>query len=389
MKKKKKKKQSKKQHNSEDDHKHGSETTTARTSEHETTTATPTGDDDEHNNHNDSNEAERKSRDAEARAKFEAELEELRRERDALESKNARLQAQLTASQEAVRARHGAQAMQKVSNMLDDFRQQLQDRKVIVLPSPSASASSSSSLHNQARTATPASSPTKIIGRKERGRLVALIDLFLQDKSPNAVLPIDMKNDAVVYECFNILKDRVNEHERHTDKLLTRHESISSEIDLLKSKLDDQEQLAALHEARRNEAEARATELERVQREQLEKERAMGEEAKDFRATLERGIEILKHGRHGAPHMRKVILRDGNKLFWYADKQNKFVRLSAITAVKEGLVTDVLKKLDASRGSRCFSLITATRTLNFEAKTPAAQKFWVRGMRALLATTPK
>lgn len=95
---------------------------------------------------------------------------------------------------------------------------------------------------------------------------------------------------------------------------------------------------------------------------------------------------FLKHGRRGNPHERNVTLEvTGSELkFDWSSGQLK-AHKNDIQLV-EGKGTPVFQRpaADKAKPERCFSIVTATRTLDLEAPTEQARDYRVNGIKLLL-----
>ena len=95
---------------------------------------------------------------------------------------------------------------------------------------------------------------------------------------------------------------------------------------------------------------------------------------------------FLKHGRRGSPHERNVTLEvTGSELkFDWSSGQLK-AHKNDIQLV-EGKGTPVFARTTADKtpAHRCFSIVTATRTLDLEAPSDQVREYWVTGIKLLL-----
>jgi hypothetical protein len=95
-----------------------------------------------------------------------------------------------------------------------------------------------------------------------------------------------------------------------------------------------------------------------------------------FRELITLGIEVMKHGRSGNPHRRRVFCNlELTNVFWlnYKVKDNKKtppdkqLLLEDVDQVARGVVTDVMKRSGSKEKPHLYlSLITKTRTLDME-----------------------
>ena len=110
------------------------------------------------------------------------------------------------------------------------------------------------------------------------------------------------------------------------------------------------------------------------------------EQAKKFTKVAFWGEVFLKHGRSGKPHERNVTLEvTGSELkFDWSSGQLK-AHKNDIQLI-EGKGTPVFQRPTAekSKVERCFSIVTANRTLDLEAPNDQAREYWVNGIRLLL-----
>jgi len=122
------------------------------------------------------------------------------------------------------------------------------------------------------------------------------------------------------------------------------------------------------------------------QRDKIAEASAQIEAAKKFTKVAFWGEVFLKHGRRGSPHERNVTLEvTGSELkFDWSSGQLK-AHKSALTLV-EGKGTPVFARPTAadSPPERCFSIVTAGRTLDLEATSEATRDKWVTGIKLLL-----
>ena len=97
-------------------------------------------------------------------------------------------------------------------------------------------------------------------------------------------------------------------------------------------------------------------------------------------------LVFIKHGRKGKPHERNVTLEvTGSELkFDWSSGQLK-AHKNDIQLV-EGKGTAVFQRPTAekSKPERCFSIVTADRTLDLEAMNEQAKDYWVTGIKLLL-----
>ena len=95
---------------------------------------------------------------------------------------------------------------------------------------------------------------------------------------------------------------------------------------------------------------------------------------------------FVKHGRRGSPHERNVTLEvTGSELkFDWSSGQLK-AHKNDIQLV-EGKATPVFQRstADKAKPERCFSIVTATRTLDLEAPSDQTREYWVMGIKLLL-----
>lgn len=95
---------------------------------------------------------------------------------------------------------------------------------------------------------------------------------------------------------------------------------------------------------------------------------------------------FLKHGRRGSPHERNVTLEvTGSELKFDWSSGQLRAHKNDIQLV-EGKQTPVFQRNTAekSKAERCFSIVTAARTLDLEAPTEQAREYWVTGISLLL-----
>jgi hypothetical protein len=106
------------------------------------------------------------------------------------------------------------------------------------------------------------------------------------------------------------------------------------------------------------------------------------------------GTALMKFGRRGYPHQRHVWLSDSaDKIRWrkpntkpgLAVLDKEVINVSEITDVVQGATTSVfLKNMGYVKNAECcFSIVTAARSLDLEADTPAQAEEWIRAFLAL------
>ena len=147
---------------------------------------------------------------------------------------------------------------------------------------------------------------------------------------------------------------------------------------------------ASLQQQQRNQQQSfQRSEEARLAQEKKEKIMAAGlqiDQAKKFTKTAFWGEVFLKHGRRGSPHERNVTLEvTGSELkFDWSSGQLK-AHKNDIQLV-EGKGTAVFQRAtaDRTRAERCFSIVTATRTLDLEAPSDETRDYWVMGIKLLL-----
>jgi hypothetical protein len=122
------------------------------------------------------------------------------------------------------------------------------------------------------------------------------------------------------------------------------------------------------------------------QRDKIAEAGAQIEQAKKFTKVAFWGEVFLKHGRRGSPHERNVTLEvTGSELkFDWSSGQLK-AHKSQLTLV-EGKATPVFARTTAtdSPSERCFSIVTANRSLDLEATSEATKEKWTTGIKLLL-----
>jgi len=98
------------------------------------------------------------------------------------------------------------------------------------------------------------------------------------------------------------------------------------------------------------------------------------------------GQTFIKHGRKGSPHSRIIKLWikgvPGDKI----DYQSGHILFKDIQTVQAGKQTKVWARVSEKHAlaSHCFSIITASRTLDLEADTQKQRDEWVTGLLALM-----
>jgi hypothetical protein len=117
-----------------------------------------------------------------------------------------------------------------------------------------------------------------------------------------------------------------------------------------------------------------------------------------FRPMLNRGFTLVKHGRSGYPKRRHFWFNVSlTKLFWDTSRfldvlanGDRHIDLRHVIALYDGIQTDLLRRklaigeIALDQKNTFFSLVTTTRSYDFQASTPAQQKLLVRALNFLL-----
>lgn len=103
-------------------------------------------------------------------------------------------------------------------------------------------------------------------------------------------------------------------------------------------------------------------------------------------------VPVWKHGRKGKAHKTKLFVNRFGEISWLG-RSNEIVRINEIEAIRLGSSTDVFARSIATRRflshadinpSRCFSLITNSRTLDLETQSEAVRDWFVVAFRYLI-----
>lgn len=147
--------------------------------------------------------------------------------------------------------------------------------------------------------------------------------------------------------------------------------------------------LTVQQSAHLRQVEAQRSEEARLAAEKREKIMIAGQQidqAKKFTKVAFWGEVFKKHGRRGAPHERNVTLEvTGSELkFDWSSGQLKAHKNNI--QLLEGKATPVFARTtaDKARVERCFSIVTASRTLDLEAPSDQTKEYWVTGISLLL-----
>jgi hypothetical protein len=102
------------------------------------------------------------------------------------------------------------------------------------------------------------------------------------------------------------------------------------------------------------------------------------------------GDMFVKYGRHGAPHHRSVVVRimPDNRTVCvdWGTGQLRFHKNNArVLEGAQGAVFQRAANRKLCAPERCFSIVTAERSLDLEASSEEDRDYWVKGMRLLLA----
>jgi len=152
---------------------------------------------------------------------------------------------------------------------------------------------------------------------------------------------------------------------------------------------DRELQLQRERDADREREREREREAARLLEEKKAKIAAAGlqiEQAKKFTKVAFWGEVFLKHGRRGAPHERNVTLEVSGSELKFDWSSGQLRAHKSEMKLLEGKATAVFQRTtaDKSRPERCFSIVTAQRTLDLEAHSEQAREYWVNGIKLLL-----
>jgi hypothetical protein len=117
-----------------------------------------------------------------------------------------------------------------------------------------------------------------------------------------------------------------------------------------------------------------------------------------FRPMLNRGFTLVKHGRSGYPKRRHFWFNTSlTRLFWDTSRfldvlanGDRHIDLRHVIALYDGIQTDLLRRklavgeINMDQKNTFFSLVTTTRSYDFQASSPAQQKLLVRALNFLL-----
>lgn len=110
------------------------------------------------------------------------------------------------------------------------------------------------------------------------------------------------------------------------------------------------------------------------------------EQAKAFTKQAFWGEVFLKHGRKGAPHERNVTLEVNGSVIKLDWSSGSLSANKDELQIVEGKTTKVFQRSTASKAKpeNCFSIITANRSLDLEARNHKLKEYWVHGLQLLL-----
>jgi hypothetical protein len=122
-----------------------------------------------------------------------------------------------------------------------------------------------------------------------------------------------------------------------------------------------------------------------------EHERRVAQQAELAIMKRMESIEVVKHGRKGRPHKTRLLVNRFGEISWLG-RSNDAIQLDEIRAIAIGLETPVFgRAIAAGRvtradafASRCFSLVTRSRSLDIEAASEAQRDWFVVAFRYLL-----
>lgn len=122
-----------------------------------------------------------------------------------------------------------------------------------------------------------------------------------------------------------------------------------------------------------------------------EHERRVAQQAELAIMKRMEGIAVVKHGRKGRPHKTRLLVNRFGEISWLG-RSNDAIQLDEIRAIAIGLETPVFgRAIAAGRvtradafASRCFSLVTRSRSLDIEAASEAQRDWFVVAFRYLL-----
>lgn len=107
-----------------------------------------------------------------------------------------------------------------------------------------------------------------------------------------------------------------------------------------------------------------------------------------FLRTSREGVKFLKYGRYGRPHDRIVKYDEAKQMFSWGDSDMQNIHLPYVLEVVEGCQTKVFKRpsiyFNFKFDDLCFSLVTASRTLDLQAKDNKTKDEWVACIRLLI-----
>lgn len=122
-----------------------------------------------------------------------------------------------------------------------------------------------------------------------------------------------------------------------------------------------------------------------------EHERRVAQQAELAIMKRMEGIEVVKHGRRGRPHKTRLLVNRFGEISWLG-RSNDAIQLDEIRAIAIGLETPVFARAVAAGrvtradafASRCFSLVTRSRSLDIEVSSEAQRDWFVVAFRYLL-----
>jgi len=101
----------------------------------------------------------------------------------------------------------------------------------------------------------------------------------------------------------------------------------------------------------------------------------------------------VKYGRYGRPHDRVVRYDEKQQTISWGTSDMQRIQLVNVLEVLDGCQTKVFKRpsiyFNFKDSDLCFSLRTATRTLDLQAKDLKTKRDWLHGIRVLMANNGK
>ncbi|TYZ58442.1 hypothetical protein PybrP1_000253 [[Pythium] brassicae (nom. inval.)] len=100
-------------------------------------------------------------------------------------------------------------------------------------------------------------------------------------------------------------------------------------------------------------------------------------------------LSVWKHGRKGRPHRTRIFVNRFGEISWQG-RSNDSIQLDEVVAIDEGHRTPVFARslgagfTAARSASRCFSLVSRTRTLDIETESETTRDWFVVAFRYLM-----